>query len=510
MAKVPFNRNPYHLLIGEALILLAVFLLARQGTGLANPAQAQNPAQTTVIYPATDAIFANPERGFYHHAETHSNAYSPLALAELQNYRQNENISLILRIFYLDDFVATPISQSYLDAMTADFATLRQAGLKAVVRVAYTNRLTFAPSTDWPPIPPYGDAAKAQVLAHIGQLAPIFQANTDVISVIQTGLIGIWGEWYYTDHFVADPADPGTVSDAFHAQRGEVLAALLAAAPGRMVQLRTPLFKQKIYGTSSGAGGALPPANAFDGSDRARTGHHNDCFLASETDFGTYGNVSEDKAFLAAETKYLPMGGETCATNPPRSLCDTALAELAQFHWSYLNADYHPDVLAGWESGGCLAAVKKQLGYRLALVEGSYPDSVAVNGPLTIRIDLRNEGWAAPFNPRPVELVLREQGTGTLHRLPLTADPRLWLADDGGLHTISQTLALPAEVTPGSYDLLLSLPDADPALAARPEYAIRLANGDIWQAESGLNDLLHTVTVTAALNFRLFLPGLRR
>ena len=154
--------------------------------------------------------------------------------------------------------------------------------------------------------------------------------------------------------------------------------------------------------------------------------------------------------------------------------------------------------------------MKKQLGYRLALVEGSYPDSVAVNGPLTIRIDLRNEGWAAPFNPRPVELVLREQGTGTLHRLPLTADPRLWLADDDGLHTISQTLALPAEVTPGSYDLLLSLPDADPALAARPEYAIRLANGDIWQAESGLNDLLHTVTVTAALNFRLFLPGLRR
>lgn len=510
MDKSPTNRSHRYLPIGAALLLFAVFLLARQTIGTGNLALAQSLAQTTVTYPATDALFPNPERGFYHHAETHSNAYSPLVLSKLQNYRQNENITLILRIFYLDDFVDSPISQSYLDAMAADFATLRQAGLKAVVRVAYTNQLTFAPDTTWPPIPPYGDGTKAQILAHIDQLAPIFQANADVISVLQTGLIGIWGEWYYTDHFVADPANPGTVSDAFHAQRGEVLAALLAAVPGRMAQVRTPLFKQKIYGTASGAGGALPPANAYDGSNRARTGHHNDCFLASDTDFGTYGDVSEDKAFLAGETKYLPMGGETCATNPPRSLCDTALAEMAQFHWSYLNTDYHPDVLTGWESGGCMAAVKKQLGYRLALVEGSYPDSVAVSGTLTIRIDLRNGGWAAPFNPRPVELVLRNQTTSALHRLPLTADPRRWLADDGGQHTISQTLSLPAAVTPGNYALLLSLPDADPTLAARPEYAIRLANGNVWQAESGLNDLLHSLAVTAAPDFRLYLPGLRR
>ncbi len=505
MAKSPFNRIHSHLLIGVALVLCALFLLARQEIGLA-----QNPAQTTVTYPSTDAIFANPERGFYHHTETHSNAYSPLILSDLQNYRQNENISLILRIFYLDDFVADPISQDYLDAMAADFAILRQAGLKAVVRVAYTNQLTFAPNTDWPPIPPYGDASKAQMLAHIDQLAPILQANADVISVVQAGLIGIWGEWYYTDHFVADPADPSTVSDDFYAERGDVLAALLAALPGRMAQLRTPLFKQKIYGTTSGVGGALLPANAFDGSDRARTGHHNDCFLASDTDFGTYSDVAEDKAFLAGETKYLPMGGETCATNPPRSQCDTALAELARFHWSYLNADYHPDVLTGWESGGCMDAVKKKLGYRFALVKGNYPGSAEVGGAIDIRIDLRNEGWAAPFNSRPVELVLRQQGTGTLHRLPLTADPRLWLADDGGSHTISQTLSLPQEVVPGSYDLFLALPDADPILAARPEYAIRLANGGVWQPESGLNDLLHTLTVTAAPDFRLYLPGLRR
>ena len=33
---------------------------------------------------------------------------------------------------------------------------------------------------------------------------------------------------------------------------------------------------------------AVDSSNAFDGSDISRTGHHNDCFLASDTNLGTY------------------------------------------------------------------------------------------------------------------------------------------------------------------------------------------------------------------------------
>ena len=503
------------------LALLVGGLLPHRGAVQAVRSHADFHPLTTVTYAPTTANFANPERGFYHHTETHSNAYEPLTPTDLQDYRQNEQISLILRVFYLDDFVESPISQSYLDGMTADFGALRQAGLKAVVRFAYTSQLAFAPHSDWPPIPPYGDASKAQVLAHLQQLAPILQANSDVIALVQTGFIGVWGEWYYTDHFVADPADPSTVSDAFHAQRGEVLAALLAALPGRMAQVRTPLFKQKIYGTGSGEANALPPANAFDGSDRARTGHHNDCFLSSDTDFGTYSDVDEDRAFLAAETRYLPMGGESCNEttddddpqtpeneSSDRSLCPTALAELAEFHWSYLNADYHPGVLASWAEGGCLETVKRRLGYRFALIEGSYPDTVPAGGAMDIQIDLRNEGWAAPYNPRPVDLVLRHVTSGAVQRFSLAADPRLWLADGAGRHTISQRISVPSNLPSGEYALFLALPD--PILATRPEYAIRLANAGVWQEAEGWNNLLHTLTVTAPESFLRYLPTLLR
>lgn len=392
-----------------------------------------------------------------------------------------------------------------------------------MVRFAYTNQLTFAPHSDWPPIPPYGDASKAQIVAHLQQLAPILQANSDVIALVQTGFIGVWGEWYYTDHFVADPTDPSTVSDAFHAQRGEVLAALLAALPGRMAQVRTPLFKQKIYGTGSGESNALPPANAFDGSDRARTGHHNDCFLASDTDFGTYNDVDEDRAFLAAETRYLPMGGESCNEttddddpqtpeneSSDRTLCPTALTELAEFHWSYLNADYHPGVLESWAEGGCLETVKRRLGYRFTLLEGKYAETVQAGEMLDIQIELRNEGWAAPYNPRPVDLVLRHGTSGAVQRFPLATDPRLWLADGAGRHTISQHIPVPTNLPSGEYALFLALPDPNPVLATRPEYAIRLANMKVWEEAEGWNNLLHTLTVTPPGNFTHYLPTLLR
>ena len=63
--------------------------------------------------------------------------------------------------------------------------------------------------------------------------------------------------------------------------------------------------------------------NAFDGSDIASTGHHNDCFLASDTDYGTYSsnNVEAEKSYLENDTKYTSIGGETCALNSPRSDC---------------------------------------------------------------------------------------------------------------------------------------------------------------------------------------------
>jgi hypothetical protein len=448
-------------LLGGALTLLA-------GITVATPAHAAPAAAVT--YTVSSDVFANPERGFYHHTfDCDAGTFNQSTLA---SYRTSQNISLVMCVFYLRNFRTTAISAAALTHLQQQFDTVRAAGLKMVLRFAYTDAEDGA------------DATKARVLAHLDQLAPYLQNNSDVIEVMQSGFVGAWGEGYYTQNF----GNAGVLTATDWANRKAVNDKILSVLPAsRMVQLRTPNFKRTMYGTSP-----VTAAQAYGGSAVARVGHHNDCFLASPDDYGTYTDTSVEYPYLAADTTYVAMGGETCGVNTPRSSCPTATAEMAKFHWTYLNTDYEPNVIAGFGSGGCLTDITRKLGYRFALLTGTYPAGATRGGALPITFTVRNDGWSAPINPRGAEVVLRNTSTSAVYRLPLTADPRRWAA--GSTTTVSQTLTVPASVPAGSYRLLLNLPD--PKLSTRPEYSIRLADQGAWEAATGFNNLLATVTVS--------------
>jgi len=226
-------------------------------------------SQTTVTYTSSTATISNPERGFYKHEETFPSGYDALNQSSMITNRTNDHITLILRLFYLDDFVNSPISSTYLTNMQSDFAKMRSAGVKCILRFAYSDDVGDSAL----------DATKAQILAHIAQLKPILMANGDVISAVQAGFIGTWGEWYYTDHF----GNPPSATD--YTNRKEVVTALLNALPNnRMVQMRTPTLKRNSFGVQT----ALSLTQAFTSTAVARLGHHNDCFLSSTDDEGTY------------------------------------------------------------------------------------------------------------------------------------------------------------------------------------------------------------------------------
>ena len=419
-----------------------------------------------------DTIFANPERGFYQVNEVQSSSYQALSQSWLQSLRTQNGISLIFHMVYLDSFVNADLSQGFLTALAADFATVRKAGVKAVVRFAYTPNATK----------PYGDASKTRVLGHIAQLKPVLFANSDVIAALQAGFIGAWGEWYYTDYF----GDNGTISASQWTDRQDVVNALLDALDlGRPVQLRTPAFKQHFYGAP-----ALSAAEAFTGTAKARVGHHNDCFLASSDDMGTYANVTADKAYLAQENLYLPQGGETCATST-YSTWSNAQAEMSTLHWSFLNQAYHPDVLASW--GTNLDIARRKLGYRLRLVAGAYSTQAQAGSDFDVRVEIRNDGFAPLFAPRDLKIILRGSSTTFIANLP--DDPRRFTP--GTSTTVARKLCLPAAAPAGTYALLLALTDPVPALNSRPEYSIRLANQSTWESSTGYNDLKHTLAVTA-------------
>src|SRR5205823_13431077 len=87
------------------------------------------------------------------------------------------------------------ITQNLYVSMQKDYNTVKNNGMKIMLRFSYVN------DSDPGFVPPHNDAPKNIVLQHIGQLKPLLQNNADVIYVLQAGFIGIWGEWYYTDYF---------------------------------------------------------------------------------------------------------------------------------------------------------------------------------------------------------------------------------------------------------------------------------------------------------------------
>ncbi len=435
----------------------------------------------TVTYTESTENIINPERGYYVSQSFRSASDSPVSASKMRSARYAGR-SLMLLEFYLTPFMESDISGEYLTLVENNFKAMRSGGMKCILRFAYKDNYR---EDDHP-----WDATESVVMRHIAQLKPLLQSYSDVIFVLQAGFIGSWGEWYYTDNFVMSPS-----TDADYLPRKRVLQALLDAMPAdRQVQVRTPAFKLRLLGLS--ASDALTAATAHDGSARSRVGGHNDCFVASSNDKGTFNSAAE-RSFWKADSKYTIMGGETCAVSDychcsPQSGAPGVLSELADYHWTYLNSGYHSDVLKLWRTEGCSDEVSLRLGYRIVLSEASFTGSPARGGVMKAVLKLRNKGFAAPMNPRGAFLVLTDASGGELGRWPLGSDPRTWQPDDGEI-VIEKSFTLPSAAS-GNLSLHLALPDAAPTLAADPEFAIQLANDGVWDEDSGLN-LLYSFSI---------------
>lgn len=431
-----------------------------------------------VAYVATDEVFPNPERGFYYPYEfffSGGTVPEPVSVTALRGQRLL-NRSLVLFEYFLRDFVETPLSDECLNLVERNFETLREAGCKAVVRFAYSDSESEE-NKPW-------DASEEVVMGHIAQLKPLLQRYAPEIYVLQAGFVGVWGEWYYTDHFGFEP-----VTETDYAPRRRVLEALLDALPEeRMVAVRTPIAKMRCCGLS--LADTITEQTAWDGSMRARLAAHNDCFLASRDDVGTFIEDS-DREYWQAESRYVSMGGETCGMSEYCE-CMNGTEEMERYHWSYLNIAYHPEVIARWRQEGCYEEIERRLGYRFVLEEGRFTRHPVANDMFRVRLDIRNEGFASVVNPRPVKLVLTDVSGTKCRVFDTGADPRRWFA--GMTHTLETEIRIPAEFVSGERCVLwLWLPDAEESLAADPAFSIRMANETVWEADSGYNRLTEFV-----------------
>ncbi|WP_207534505.1 DUF4832 domain-containing protein [Desertivirga arenae] len=430
-----------------------------------SPAQKEE-EETKLNYEISYDIFPNPERGFTKTIPTYSDG-TGLNLTQLKTFR-SQNITLVVRVFYLNLYKNKQLDQPILNLIQTDLDKLREAGLKGVIRFAYTDDINGT------------DAPLSIVEQHIDQLKSIVDINKDVIAFVQAGFIGAWGEWHSSSNGLATTENERAV-----------LTKLLSAFPKEiLLQVRTPRYKQQVYNTTS----ALTKEQGFGGTDIARVGHHNDCFLSSTDDYGTYSNVGAEKQYISSEGLYVPVGGETC---PPLGgfspNCLEGRNQMKLLRWTYINTDYYQPTLSAWKASGCFEEFERGLGYRLALVNSKLPTTATVNSSYPFAVDITNNGYAPAYNKKVTSLVLKNKTTGSYSEIKLNYDIR----DCKPLATASivENLSL-AGIPAGEYALYLKIADQSDRLKARAEYSVRMANKNTWTEENGgMNNLLSSLQI---------------
>jgi len=425
-----------------------------------------------VTYKASDKIICNPERGFYTHHEYATDDSNTITPEFVKKYR-DQGISLIYTVYYMKDFRDKLISADYLQRIRNNMQALRTGGSKAVLRFAYTSSENQKP---W-------DAPWELTKQHIQQLKPIIEEFSDVICVLEAGFVGVWGEWYYTDNYNYQPS-----KDQYEPRR-KVLDNLLQVMPkDRMISVRYPAAK--LYTFNISYTDTITRQTAYNGSDLSRISFHNDCFLADSDDVGTFHGIQDHRKYWQWETRYVAMGGETCGKSE-YSTCENALSDFAKYHWSYINTDYHLDVIGQWEQEQCMAEIKKRLGYRFILSDATFTKEGKIGNSYQIELNLKNWGWAAPFNPRDVEIIfMSKKNKENKYKIKLNEDPRFWFPDEE--ITIKTQFGLPQSMEAGEYDIYLNLPDPRETIASRWEYSIQLANENVWDNVYGYNKIYST------------------
>ena len=459
----------------------------------------------------------NPERGFRFEIGV---GKIPADLVKFPNVRdhwpfdryKDDGVTMSQAYCYLTQYTESDIPQEKLDALQADFDRARREGYKFLFRFAYEfNETSPGPTLE-------------RTLSHIEQLKDIVRRNSDVIYVLQTGWVGLWGEFHTSVHGINK--DPEAVV--------KIMKATLDMLPDdRVTMMRCMRYKETVM---NGLGGnrEVTAGTAHTLAPEARIGFFNDGTLANYWDGGTFldppyaapGNPEFDR--VVRESPYIPVDGELFWNGEWTDLNYShgldAAKRLNLHHYSTLSLvhgfselDQTPEkgAIDEWKKSRFTAELATQsglpfdpayfegaphrtafeyirdhLGYRLALKSADFTSELAAGEPFKASLLLENYGFAAPVNPRKPVFVFRK-ADGTVLEKNVGSDMRNWRTGEIGFDFSTD---LPA----GEYELAIAFPDARGTLANRPEYAIRLATEMPVREENGrLLHILGPVSVRA-------------
>ena len=309
------------------------------------------------IYFENDEDLENPARGFY----TQIYYKEPERLEAIREDGQ----TLALVTMSLSDHLEEAIPEEKLNRLRTMFEEARKQQMMLLFRASYRA------DEEW------GEPELPIIKSHIEQISEVINEYKDVVLVVQTGMIGLWGEWHGSVYLEDEEA-----------LRNEAMKVvqwwLQSLDPSINLNLRRPLFIQTAI---------------EEGLDGSRLGMHNDALLATESDMGTYVDRTEELQWCKDNLNGKVNGGEmpyvSKYTEP-----DYAVREFDQLSLMYLNACYNVDVLKDWKKKklngeNAFDYFNRHLGYRYSLRLFQTTDRITQNSQsFQVKIQLKNSGFS--------------------------------------------------------------------------------------------------------------------
>lgn len=413
------------------------------------------------------------------------------------------------------------IPEKTLQSLGNTFAEIRKTNGTAIVRFSYNQR-GLEDENGYLNAEPDSSAAIPTIRRHIGQVAEVLAEYQDLISSIETGMIGPWGEQHST-------ALAG-ISDQKTLYYNLVEAWLSTKIQDVNFSVRRPLFYRhwankkynlgltdKDMGISDGVLSAHP--------DLARVGVFNDAYLGSSSDMGTYTNRAAETEWLNVAAKNVLFGGEAVVDTKTGGIGNYnraayAIYESGIVHTAYLNRNWNErvigsqrgeDLSGSWETVA-YSSLQDELKNLGVFYDPLYKDKTAydyIADHMGYRLVLKSAGVAVKGNKLELTVVLKNVGFGNVIKRQTA---RLLFADETGVvdyctadidvreieagetRTFHVELNAPSLLSEGNdYSVYLKLGSAFDSTASTGAgtslRTIAFANRDCYDARLGANKL---------------------
>ncbi len=417
-------------------------------------------------------IDKNPDRGFYklvqRELQTNEENFSNFEEEIKSIETRYPEISLISFQLNLINYVngTTKISTSKVNDINKYFSIMREHGYKVIFRVVYDSKGQKNPEPEF-----------NIILSQIEDLRGVYTTNEDIIFVVEAGYLGSYGEWHDGKY------------DKNITNKNQIIKKLLEVVPEKIqINLRKPMFITDYIGSKN----TITEINAYSNEEIARLGLHNDGYLASETDLGTFekNEREENLRWQSEQTKYTAFGGEVQNKNSSYNDLNNAIKDMFNRHCNYLNRTYDNEVKEKWantkyngddkkyigQTG--MTYIKNHLGYRLLLKEVDIKGN-KTNESANTSITMNNIGFGNIVVPKKVSLIYKNEKNS----YEIETDIDIRKKSQNNMYNLQIDTKLPYNMEEGNYEVYLKIGEIYDTLKSNSNYYIKLVNKGIWNEE---------------------------